>query len=916
MMRKSIFVWLLAVLWLFQSCDEITSDVKPFHLRCEDLQNPIGVDALNPKLTWQLASEQRGQSQTAYQILVASEAEMLLQNLGDLWDSGRVLSDQTAHIIYRGNSLSSNVQCYWKVRIWDQDSVVSEWSEIGQWTMGLLNPEDWQAYWIGFDAAWTDTSFAAIPWGNNIKRKTDFKPLPCPHVRKEFELIKTPSKAIIHITALGIYELYINGERVSGDYFTPGWTDYRERIYYNSYDVAPLLRAGTNVLSVIVADGWYAGAMARTGQYFYGHRLRLLAQLQLTNADGSRVIIQTDSSWKASYGPVLQADFQNGETYDARLELDGWMAPKYDDSKWSKVLVVDTTTAPLEAYPSETVRKVMEINPVSIVKRDEDVYIVDMGQNFAGWVKVNAQGAAGDSIVMRFGEILNADGSLHTRNLRTARCTDTYVLRGSVGETWQPRFTYHGFRYVEVSGYPGVLTSENITGIVLQSNLSLSGHFECSNDMINRLQSNIVWSQRSNYLEVPTDCPQRDERMGWTGDAQVFMRTGAYNMGSAAFFNKWLVDVYDGQKEDGNLPSMAPRIYRRVAAGWGDAGIICPWTAFQFYNDTTKLREFYSGMKRWMDYHIANSEDYVSTMDSFGDWQNVESETPINVIATAYFKYSADLMVNIAETLGESTDATVYAALSMDVFNAFNRVFVDDNANIEGNTQTAYLMALAFDLLPEDKRPMAFAHLIEAIERSNGHLSTGILGTHLLLPVLTDFGRVDVAYDLLLQSDFPSWGHHIENGATTIWERWDSYDAEKGLHEDSTNSLNHYAYGAVGEWFYSTIAGIESEGPGFKHIIIRPQLGGGLTYVNASYTSLRGDIVSNWKVEEGGFYLDVTIPPNTYATVYLPTKNLDSITESNANIKSAEGVKYLRTDAETTLLHIASGSYRFRCLLE
>lgn len=917
MTKVLVILNLLALAVLVQSCAEPVSDLRVVELTCQSLIDPIGIDASVPSLSWKLESIERARKQTGYQILVASRGELLAENKGDLWDSGRILSDETTHISYRGLELKSNDQCFWKVRVWDQDSLVSEWSEVGRWSMGLLRAEDWQAQWIGFDEAWADSTFEVVPWGNDIKRKTEFRPLPCPHFRKVFVADhKRLKSAVIHIAALGVYELYVNGKRISNDYFTPGWTDYRERIYYNSYDVNGLILPGENVISVILGDGWYAGAMARTGQYFYGDRLRVRAQLHMRHTDGTSNDVVSDGTWKAAYGSIRYSDMQNGETYDARLEQENWGKSNFNDDSWSKVLVMDSVTALLEAYPSQTVQKMEELKPASIVEYKPGVYIVDMGQNFAGWAKLKVQGQSGDSVVMRFGEILNPDGSLHTRNLRTAGAKDVYVLKGDGEEIWEPRFTYHGFQFIEITGFPGVLTTDNITGIVLHSNLPPTGNFECSNDLINRLQQNIVWSQRSNYFEVPTDCPQRDERMGWTGDAQVFMRTGAYNMDIAAFFNKWIVDVVDGQKKDGNLPSMAPRIYKRVAAGWGDAGIICPWTAFQFYNDTAMLAKFYPAMQRWMNYHVANSQDFISTMDSFGDWQNVESETPIPVIATAYFKHSADIMAQIAHVLGDFKGAEQYAALSNQVFLAFNASFVTDSARVDGNTQTAYLMALAFDLLPENKRRLANDHLIESIDWAGGHLTTGILGTHLLLPVLSKSGKLDLAYDLLLKTDFPSWGFQIENGANTIWERWDSYDVEKGLHEDSTNSLNHYAYGAVGEWFYSTIAGIESDGPGFKQIIIRPQMGGGLTYARADYASILGKITSNWALKDGAFHLEMVIPANTSATVYLPSSDTASITESGQKLDQVAGVEFLREEAGVVVLRVLSGSYHFQSIIE
>lgn len=896
----------------FIGCQQPVSDLTPVELRCEYLSNPLGIELANPRIGWKLEAKARASKQSAYRLLVASSEALLHQDQGDLWDSQKVRSDETVNIKYQGKSLTSETTCYWKVKVWDKNDLASDWSKVGYWSMGLLQPGDWKANWIGYDQAWADSSYKSKPWANNMKQKTAYRPLPCPHLRKEFSIQQPVASAKAYITALGIYALYINGQRVGNDYFAPGWADYRQRIYYNTYDVAPLLQEGQNTIAVILADGWYAGNIANKGQYFYGKQLRLKAQIKILFDDQQSETIVTDQSWKASYGPILESDMQGGETYDARLAMPNWTANGFDDSEWAEVVVSDTTTATLQPYPGPTVQQTGEIQPISVKEHQPGVYIVNMGQNFAGWARLSVKGERGDKVVMRFAEKLNEDGSLHTRNLRTARCTDTYILKGNGEEIWEPNFTYHGFQYIEITGYPGTFTLDKVTGVVLHSNLPLTGQFICSNELINSINSNIVWSQRSNYFEVPTDCPQRDERMGWTGDAQTFMPTASYNMDLAAFFTKWLVDVNDGQFDDGRFPSTAPKIYLGGAAGWGDAGVICPWNLFQYYNDTLALRSFYPGMVRYMDYLEQLSTDNISGLGGYGDWQNVKSETPKNLIATAYFKRCSDLMAQIAALLERPEDEKKYTLLSANIFEAFNREFVTDSAKIEGHTQTAYLMALSFDLLPDSLKEAATQQLLQAIEEKDFTHTTGILGTSLLLPTLTQTGNLDLAYRLLLNTQFPSWGHHIANGATTIWERWDSYSDEAGFHEDSTNSLNHYAYGAVGEWMYSTIAGIRSDGPGYKQIILHPQPGGGLTHASAEYNSVRGLISSSWKLDDGQFTLSITVPANTTATVFIPSTDEASITEGGVAISTSPDVQVIRKEAGTTVLHVGSGQYHFR----
>jgi len=900
--------------------------------RCEYKADPLGIDVTEPRLSWIVNSDRRGQMQSAYRILVASSREKLGANAGDLWDSGKAPSDRTAHVVYRGKPLESGVFCFWKVMVWDGGGSPSAWSEPATWSMGLLDEDDWQAEWIGLDAKWSEIhnlylhSPSPAHWDLGIKLPSLYGIhklsvggtikiyLPCPYLRKSFETGGRIKRATVHATALGAYELHLNGERVGDEYFSPGWTDYNIRVYYQTYDVTGLVRAGDNVIGAILSDGWYAGNINMHGQRYYGTKPRFRARLHIEYADGSSEAVVTDRSWKTSRGPILEADMQAGEVHDAREEMPGWDAPGFDDDGWESVDVTDRVDALVEAHPGAPVRVTQEIRPIEMTEPKPGVYVFNLGQNFAGWARLKVSGEAGDKVTLRFAEMLKEDGNVYTTNLRTARATDTYILKGDGEEVWAPRFTFHGFQYVEVTGYPGEPDLDSITGIVVHTDLAVTGSLETSSPLVNKLYSNIVWGQRSNYLEVPTDCPQRDERLGWTGDAQVFIRTATYNMDVAPFFTKWLVDLEDGQDGRGRFPVVAPNVLPipPAAAGWSDAGVVCPWTIYLVYGDKRVLERHYDSMVQYIDFLEGRSRGYISPpLGTYGDWLNIDADTPLDLIATAYFGYSASLMAETAEALGKDDDASYYRELFENIRDAFSDKFVDDDGRVKGDTQTAYLMALGYDLLTPDKREMAAGRLVDRIEDRDWMLSTGFLGLKLLLPTLTEIGRTDVAYRLLENREYPSWGYSIDQGATTVWERWNSYTIEDGFASITMNSFNHYAYGSVGEWMFGAMAGIDTDGPGFKKIIIRPRPGGDITWVKAGYDSIRGKIISNWRVDGGRFKLDVTIPANATAKVYLPTDNANAVTEGGGPISRSGDVSPLGVEDNSVVLGIGSGTYRF-----
>ncbi len=897
---------------------------KPIDLICEYRTNPLGIDATQPRLGWRLESDQPGARQTAYRILAASDPLLLTAGAADLWDSGQVESDQSLHVPYAGPRLTSRQRVYWRVTVWDETGA-SAASEPAWFELGLLKRSDWKAKWIG----------AALTGGPRTN-------VPAPYLRKNFALPAPVKSARLYVTSLGLYECSINGQIVGEDVLSPGWTDYRKRIQYKVYDVADLLHEGENALGAILGDGWAAGFVGLGERQRYVDRPRLLAQLEATLADGSTVVVVSDRTWKQQFGPLLENDLLMGEAYDARLEMPGWNEPGFDDRRWLGVELFPQTDAALVAANGPAIRRIQELTPVADPVEQRNFisvkYTFDLGQNMVGRVRFKGSAPAGTTITLRFAEVLDADGNLYTTNLRSARCTDYYTFRGEGEEVWEPKFTFHGFRYVELSGYPGAASRETITGIVLHSEMAQTGDFTCSDETINQLQRNILWGQKGNFVDVPTDCPQRDERLGWTGDIQVFVRTAAFNMDVAGFMTKWARDVADAQAGPGSIPAVVPTAFPLLDGGpaWADAAVICPWTIYLCYGDTRILAENYGVMTRFMDYLLAVSPGFIRCapefegFPGFGDWLSINASTPRDLIGTAFLAYDASLMAQIAAILGKTRDAARYRKLFADVKKAFGARFLKGgkrpassaptsearrtmdgadsisrgnlkvvdygpvtskvfDADFFAPTQTAYVLALHFDLLPARVRSLAAAELTADIERRNMHLSTGFVGAPYLPHALSNNGQLDTAYVLLHQKSWPSWLFSVTQGATTIWERWDGYTEESGFQDPGMNSFNHYAYGSIGAWLYGVVAGMEIDParPGYKHAILRPQPGGGLTHASARLQTLYGELVSEWKLADGVFTWRIVAPPNTTATAYVPGAEGRAITLDGAPASSA-----------------------------
>lgn len=703
-------------------------------------------------------------------------------------------------------------------------------------------------------------------------------------------------KAELRISAFGIYEVEINGERIGDEVFAPGWTDYHQRVQYQTYDVTRQLRSGENALGIILGDGWYCGYVGWQDRQVYGLRPWVNATLVLTQQDGTIVRIQTDESWKTQSGPLLESDLLMGESYDARLELGNWSLPEYDDSDWLPVAAGNPhPTSEVVPRLGPPVRRIQELLPIEVVSspdgKGKKILRIDFGQNFAGRIRIQVCSTPGTTLRLRYAEILDADGNLYIDNLRSARATDYYTCKSSVSETWEPRFTFHGFRYVDVLGLSDE-DSFDAVGIVLHSDMPKTGAFRCSNPLLNQLQSNIQWGQKSNFLEVPTDCPQRDERLGWTGDAQVFIRTAAFNMDVRLFFRKWMQDVRDAQKSNGAVPLVVPLPgflrhipYEDGGPAWSDAVIICPWTVYQCYGDRQILEENYDSMKAYIEFMLKHrSIDYIRShpevdeWGGFGDWLaldgsgKLEGNTPKDLIGTAFFAYDTAIMMQVARILQKDADAKSWESLHQKIVTAFQRRFITQDGLIAANTQTAYVLALHFDLVPECAQPTCARALVRLVERNGFHLATGFVGTPYLLDVLQNHGYLDIAYRLLEQETFPSWLFSVKNGATTIWERWNGWTPDMGMQDKSMNSFNHYAYGAVGAWMYQNVAGLnlDVEEPGYRRIVFRPRPGGSLTYAEASLETIYGGVGIRWEIQEANLNLWLEVPEGTLATLILP----------------------------------------------
>ena len=1055
----------------------LAASVLPVGLQCEYRSDPRGIDIARPRLIWQVQSGERDQRQTAYHILVASSKELLQKNQGDLWDSGKVASDETVNITYAGKPLASGTQCFWKVRAWDKNGKASDWSQPAIWSMGLLGQGDWRGKWIGLDQGEQTNDFSGASWiwfaegnpadsapvatryfrrtfelpvdqairaatieitaddtfhlfvngqeagrgdgwgspkklaigsflkpgrnvlaveasnignqpnpaglaaklhvvseqgspftlstGTNWKSATNSaagwntpayddaawadalvlgeygtlawgiigssdRRLLARYLRHEFTTKKKVRRATAYVSGLGLFELYLNGQKIGKDVLSPALSEYDKRAFYVSLDVTKQLKRGANCVGVILGNGRYFSPSSPSGMRTFGYpKLRL--QMNIEYTDGTTAQIVSDENWKlTTAGPIRANNEYDGEEYDARLEMPGWSEPKFDDSKWQPVQLVKPASPVLSAQIGEPIRVIETIHPVAIINPKPDAYIFDLGQNIGGWCRLKVSGPAGAVVKLRHGESLNPDGTLYTANLRTAKAEDTYILQGKGVETYEPRFTHHGFRYVEVTGYPGQPKLDAIEGRVVYDALPKAGEFATSNPLLKQIYHNIYWTTRDNYRSMPTDLP-RDERQGWMGDRQEVSKGETYLFNVAPLYAQWLADIRDAQRSDGSVSDVSPAYWQLYQDGtvWASTYILVPQMLYDQYGDLGILQQHYDSMKKWTDHMTTYLENDIMSRNTYGDWcfppRSPAEMTVINssdpklttsgaLMSTAVFYHDLCLMARSARLLGKTEDAANFEALANKMKVAFNQCFYNSGLGYYDNgTQTSCVMPLAFGMVPEEYKAKVFAHLVEKITvESDNHLGTGLIGGHYLMRVLSDNGRPDLAYAIATQTTYPSWGYMISKGATTMWELWNGDTADAGMNSRNIVML----IGDLNIWLHEYVGGIrpDVETPGFKKIIIKPEAIDGLTWTKVGYDSIRGHISSEWHRTAGTFELRVTIPANTTATVFLPASSSDLVIESGRPASQSKGVTLLRSEPGVMVYQVGSGDYRFSSL--
>jgi len=1052
-----------------------STDFSTGALRCEQLRNPQGVDQPTPRLSWNLLSDQRGARQTAYQILVASSPTQLDAEQADLWDSGRIESDDCILIEYQGKPLKSHQHCYWKVRAWNHNNQASEWSKPADWLMGQLQPDDWTGDWIGIEVpkkleylaqtnwiwhdegdpavvaqpgkvyfrreftvpsvakieraiyritadnsvkiylngrdlgsrggpnstkeldvthrllpgknvlaavatndgpqptsagliAWLQIRFASgeplvvisdrqwksstteqeewhssnfddtnwgqakllgpvgmKPWGP--VRHAEDRRLPARHLRKQFQSAKGIKRAVVSYSGLGLSELYINGQRIGDQVLSPAMTEYPQRLPYVTRDVTTAIKQGENTIGVILGNGRFYSPRSEVyaAMPTFGSPM-LNLRLQLEHEDGTHSEVTSDDTWRITDdGPIVANNEYDGEDYDARKELTGWSEPGYNDLSWQMAEVLTAPLATMSAEAIDPIRVTQTLKARSVKEVEPGVFVYDLGQNIVGWCRLKASGPAGTTIRLRHAETLNADGSLALANIRTAQATDNYTLKGEGEEFWQPRFTYHGFRYVEITGYPGTPPLDAVQGCVVHDDLAKVGQFECSNPLLNQIYENVVWGFRGNYRSVPTDCPQRDERQGWLGDRLEVARGESYVYDVAAFYTKWLRDIRDSQQPSGSLPDVAPAHWPTYSDNvvWPSAAVLLPQIIAEQYGDTGPIRQQYESSKRWIEYMNEFVNAGLISRDSYGDWC-VPPEDPLlihsadparktntTLLASAFFAYDLQLMHDYAKQLNHPTDARWFADRAKQVRDAVNDEFFNREAGqYDNGTQTSSVLPLAFDLVPPQEHIAVANCLAENVSKTNsGHIATGLVGGQFLLKTLTGIGRADLAYEIAAQKEYPSWGYMASQGATTIWELWNGDTADPAM-----NSGNHVMLvGDLLTWLYEDLAGIAPDAakPGFKHIVMRPHPVAGLNFVKASHRCPYGWIRSEWRKQGGNLTWHLTIPPNTTATLYVPATSAEQISEAGTPLAQVNGLRVLEAQDQRVVINSESGTYKF-----
>jgi alpha-L-rhamnosidase len=875
----------------------------PGHLRCEYLENPLGVDTPHPRFFWWIEQEGRGLSPSAYQILVASSQEALMRAQGDAWDSGKVQSENTIQIAYEGRVLETGKKYYWKVRYWDQNGNASPYSSTAYFSMGILSPNEWQGSWIG----------------GGISNGDEF--------RKTFVLGGKVARAQVYVTALGYYDLHINGKRVGNKVLDPAWTTYPKRVLYSTYDVTDELRSGQNAIGVMLGGGWATLSDPAMNIDPYYKSPAFLLHMQIEMADGKTITVASDGTWKTARGPIVEDSVYNGEVYDARRETPGWDTPGFDDSQWIPAAVVEGSDGVRSSEMMPPIRVVDTAIPRKVTNPEPGVYVFDMGQNMSGWAELKVRGPAGTKVTIRYAEVLYKDGMINRENLRTAKSRDIYTLRGQGMETYEPRFTYHGFRYIEVTGYPGTPALDSLRARVVHTAVTPAGSFWASRQILNDIQDAILWSQQTNLFGVPTDCDQRDERQGWMGDAQITAEEAMMNFDMAAFYTNFLRDMRDAQSPDGALPGTVPHKYSEVPSdlGWESAYPIISWYTWTHYGDRRVLEENKANLKKYVEFLQSHAKNGVfqGHMGREGDWVEVE-HTPLDYMADIWYYYDVDLMSKMEVVLGHAREAESYSQQAGEIRDAFNRLYLNPSTGEYANgTQTANAMALFLNLPPDNERSKVATNLTNDITyHHDTHTTSGFIGVRYEMPALSEIGRSDLAYELAVQDTFPSWGYMLKQGATTLWELWQEKTGP------SMNSQDHIMFGSVGAWFYQALAGIDqqADSSSFRHIRIDPQMVKDLNWASGTVQTIRGPISSSWSRTPASVDLKVSIPAGADGQVVVPipqeftnytvTEDGHVVWEKGHFVCGDAGISGAREDVRGRvrglIFDVSSGSYDFK----
>ncbi|NVM46338.1 MAG: family 78 glycoside hydrolase catalytic domain [Candidatus Lokiarchaeota archaeon] len=888
----------------------------PFDLKCEYLVNPICIDVKKPRFSWKLTHEQKNQRQSAYQIIISSNKALSEEKNGDLWDSGKVEKDSCVNVSYKGVNLKSDSKYYWRIKWWDNDSKESEYSTIQKFETSLLEKSDWKAQWISKKEFIDKQSRKKLQYksgGRNLAGR--IKEVHALYLRKEFSTLKPIKSAKVYVCGLGYYELHINGQKIGDRILEPAQTDYNKLALYSTYDISAFIQK-ENAIGVVLGNG-------RCLELFGYDFPKVILQVNIHYNDDSKEIICTDNSWKISNGPIKENGMYFGEIYDARLEMIGWNNTRFDDKEWKNASVVVGHNLASQMMQPIQITKIVE--PREIYSPEPGMYIIDFKQNFTGFMKLKVTGPRSSEVKLRFSEIVFKNGTLNTATNGNAPATDIYILKGEGEEIYVPHFTYHGFRYVEITGFPGVPSLDNFEGLFFHSNVPKTGNFYCSDTLINQIHSNIIWGQLSNLMSIPTDCPQRDERHGWMGDAQLAAEEAILNFDMARFFSKYLRDIRECQKEDGSISDVVPPYWSLYPAdpAWGSAYITIAWYLYWYYNDIRVLEENYEGMRNYIGFLISKSEDNLFLMGKFGDWcppcSIVSRKTSVVLTSSWYFYHDTFYFSKIAEILGKKDDHLFFKNKSEEIKAAFNRKFL--NVSYETTTlspvdrsisQTSNILPLYLKMVPDEKRKKVLSILTKAIiEDYDYHVDTGIVGTRYLFDVLSENDHPEIAYKIITQESFPSYGYMIKEGATTLWERWEK------LEGGGMNSHNHIMLGSVDTWFYKTLTGIKCESPGWESVKIKPFLPDDMDYARSTIQTCKGALSCSWEKLNNSLKVSINIPVGMKAETWIP------IDDSSHQVKESGTVIWkenkivseqirLSTQKENSLVFtLGSGFYTF-----